>query len=874
MTRPPSDDPRVERLFHEARRLDSAAERDAFLERLGAEDPDAAAEVRDLLEWTRRADERSTEAPRGPAEGDVLGGYRLAECIGEGGFGVVWRARPIESGLPDVAIKLVRSGMDTERVLERFRLEREALGRLRHSGIAAVHGGGRTDAGRPYIVMEYVDGAPVTDHTRGWNAPRIAVLMARICRAVEHAHASGVLHRDIKPSNVLVSTEDGEAVPKVIDFGIARMLTADGESGPTLTGEGQILGSPAYMSPEQAGRERSGERLPIDERTDVFALGRLLFELLTGGPAIQARSTDRVAQLRLLDAVRSGEAESPRARLRATGESAARIPVDVDAITQRATALEPNDRYPSVADLRADLEAFAAGRSVAARRPSVLRRARRYVVRHRVALVPAAVVIAGLGTALVLVSAARDEAAASERRLARTVRAQADLLRDLDVERMGHGLRRALVDQLNERVAARDPAAAEALQGAIGTVDFTGLARTAMDASFLAPAEASIRRSLGGDAIVEAKLLSTIADVRRRVGLVESGLETATRAYELSAATAGETAPTTLGARLRMAGLTRQRGDLEEAEEMYGEVLARWIELGGEDDPRTIDARVGLAICAFTRDEFEAAQEELARVHRIADATEGPVPLSAGYAWNNLGAIHERNGRTVEGVECYRRGRAIIAAALGEDAPKLHAVDVNLGRALAATGDLDGAEALLERAVPLVRSSAGDDHPEGVGALNAMCQVLYLRGDLEEATHYGRLAFEGQRAFLGPTHPETLRLQSNLCMLLLGVDRLDEADEVSQEALALAMDALTSPHVVIGALLMDRSRVLAQQGDYAGAEALALDGIDALEATLPAGHPRTSMAISTLAELYDEWATTEPDADHGASAARWRERLR
>ncbi|MEM6674110.1 MAG: serine/threonine-protein kinase [Planctomycetota bacterium] len=873
MTPPHSDDDRVERLFHEARRLDAQVDRAAFLERLDAEDAEVATEVRELLEWSRRADERSTAASREPAEGDLLGGYRLAERLGEGGFGVVWRARPIEPGLPDVAIKLVRSGMDTERVLERFRLEREALGRLRHSGIAAVHGGGRTELGRPYIVMECVAGVPVTDHARGWDARRIAALMARICRAVEHAHASGVLHRDIKPSNVLVSSEDGESVPKVIDFGIARMLTAEGGSGPTLTGEGQILGSPAYMSPEQAGRERGGERLPIDQRTDVFALGRLLFELLTGRPAIDASSTDRVAQLRVLDAVRDDEAPSPRARLRATGASPAAVPVDVDAITQRATALEPDQRYASVADLRADLEAFVDGRAVTARRPSVAQRVRRYVVRHRMALIPAAAVIAGLGVALFLVSSARDEAAASEQRLARTVRAQADLLRDLDVERMGHGLRRALTEQLNGRVAARDPAAAEALQGAIGAVDFTGLARTAMDASFLAPAESSIRRSLGGDAIVEAKLLSTIADVRRRVGLVESGLETARRAYELSAATAGETAPTTLGAKLRMAGLTRQRGDLDEAERMYADVLNRWIEIGGEDDPRTIDARVGLAICAFTRDEFDAAEEELARVHRIADAAEGPVPLSAGYAWNNLGAIHERNGRTVEGVECYRRGRAIIAAALGDDAPKLHAVDVNLGRALAATGDLDGAEALLERAVPLVRSSAGDDHPEGVGALNAMCQVHYLRGELDEATRYGKLAFEGQRAFLGPAHPETLRLQSNVCMLLLAVDRVEEADEVSEEALALAMDALTSPHVVIGALLIDRARVLAQRGEHEDAEVHALDGIEALEATLPPGHPRTSLAISTLIELYEEWAITEPDAGHGASAARWRERL-
>src|SRR5262249_26930024 len=250
--------------------------------------------------------------------GNVIGPYRLLEQIGEGGFGVVFMAEQTHPVRRQVALKLVKSGMDSKAVLARFDAERQALALMDHPNIAKVLDAGQTDTGRPFFVMELVQGIPITkfcDERRLGVRERIE-LMVDVCRAIQHAHQKGLIHRDLKPSNVLAALTDGKAIPKVIDFGIAKATGQTLTEQTLFTGIGAVVGTPQYMSPEQA--ELSNR--DIDTRSDVYSLGILLYELLTGTtPLGRERLTD-TPLLEVLRAIREEEPLRPSTRLGATGE--------------------------------------------------------------------------------------------------------------------------------------------------------------------------------------------------------------------------------------------------------------------------------------------------------------------------------------------------------------------------------------------------------------------------------------------------------------------------------------------------------------------------------------------------------------------------
>ena len=216
--------------------------------------------------------------------GSKIGRYRLLERIGEGGCGAVYLAEQLEPVKRRVALKIIRLGMDTENVIARFEMERQALAMMDHPNIARVFDVGATRTGRPFFVMQLVDGEKITDYcdSQRLGIPERLRMFIRVCQAIQHAHQKGVIHRDIKPSNVLVWVHDGEAVPKVIDFGIAKATGADLQPEMTITDAGQFVGTPAYMSPEQA----TGNGRNVDTRSDIYSLGALLFELLTGVPHV------------------------------------------------------------------------------------------------------------------------------------------------------------------------------------------------------------------------------------------------------------------------------------------------------------------------------------------------------------------------------------------------------------------------------------------------------------------------------------------------------------------------------------------------------------------------------------------------------------
>src|ERR1700722_2971651 len=352
---------------------------------------------------------------------DDFGRYRVLSPLGEGGMGTVYLAEQLEPIRRRVALKVVKLGMDTAQVLARFHNERQALAMMDHINIAQIFDAGATTKGRPYFVMEYIEGAPITqycDRKRITTRERLALFLA-VCRAVQHAHQKGVIHRDLKPSNVLVTEQDGAPVPKVIDFGIAKATDKWALENTLLTQSGQIVGTPEYASPEQADT-MTGD---IDESSDVYSLGVLLYELLIGAVPFDTATLRNVGLAEMLRIIREEEAPSLLRKLTSMGGAAAGIaarrqtdPVslrrlvdgDLNSITMKALEKARPRRYGSVSDLAADLQRYMEDRPVLASPPGRLYRTRKFLRRHRLSALATAAGGVFLGLCSVTDASLRD----------------------------------------------------------------------------------------------------------------------------------------------------------------------------------------------------------------------------------------------------------------------------------------------------------------------------------------------------------------------------------------------------------------------------------------------------------------------------------
>lgn len=330
------------------------------------------------------------------AEGEMIGSYRVMQLLGEGGMGLVYQAEQLAPIRRQVAVKVLKPGMDSHQVLARFELERQALAGMEHPGMTRILDAGIAESGRPYFVMELVNGIPITEYCRTHDlSPRECIqLMIPVCSAIQHAHQRGIIHRDIKPSNILVAPSDNGPIPKVIDFGIAKVVNESMGQGDQFTQHGEMIGTPEYMSPEQAIPSAEG----IDTRTDVYSLGVLLYELFTGEtPLVGLGASVGLSRLRQLFSDSRVEMPSQRiTRRRSTAQTKSLaistdqdkperfLRGDIDCIVMKALARDPNDRYQSVSELKQDLERFVKGLPIEAVPPSLLYSIKKLVLRHRV----------------------------------------------------------------------------------------------------------------------------------------------------------------------------------------------------------------------------------------------------------------------------------------------------------------------------------------------------------------------------------------------------------------------------------------------------------------------------------------------------------
>src|SRR5690242_17641605 len=392
-------------IFCDALELASAAERAAYLNRACGADADLRRRVERLLAAHAEADSFLTAGPSvaaattalvAEAGGTVIGPYRLLEPIGEGGMGSVWLAQQTEPVKRLVAVKLVKAGMDSRQVVARFEAERQALALMDHPNIARVLDGGTTGAGRPYFVMDLVRGVPITrycDEHRLTPRQRLE-LFVPVCQAVQHAHQKGIIHRDLKPSNVLVALYDGKPVPKVIDFGVAKATGQLLTDTTLVTGLGNIVGTLEYMSPEQADIKQ----LDIDTRSDIYSLGVLLYELLTGSPPFTRKDLEKAGMLEMLRVIREQEPSKPSTKL-STAEGLPTLAAnrgtepakltrlvrgELDWIVMKALEKDRNRRYETANGFAMDVQRYLADEPVQACPPSAWYRFRKFARRSKV----------------------------------------------------------------------------------------------------------------------------------------------------------------------------------------------------------------------------------------------------------------------------------------------------------------------------------------------------------------------------------------------------------------------------------------------------------------------------------------------------------
>jgi len=710
MTQPPN----LEALFHDARLIAPGPERDAFLDQVceGRADLRAQLDVLLLADVHKEALlDRGPRPEQASAEesGQVVGRYKLLQRIGEGGFGTVWMAEQREPVRRRVALKVIKLGMDTKQVIARFEAERQALALMDHPNIAKVFDAGATESGRPFFVMELVSGMPIIeycDHERLSTRERLQLFL-QVCKAIQHAHQKGIIHRDIKPSNVLVTLHDGVPIPKVIDFGIAKATNQELTERTLFTEHKQILGTPAYMAPEQA--EMSG--LGVDTRADIYALGVLLYELLTGSTPIDVKALLAAGYDAMLRGIREMEPHKPSTRISSLGKAATSVAKtrrtdvshlssmllgDLDWISMKCLEKDRNRRYETSSALAEDIQRHLDDETVLACPPSLRYRAGKFLRRHRVGLVSTGVVVLLLvlgliGTTSGMLRAQRqlvradeiktlitemitkvnpDEAMGMDRELLKQIlqeagervdsgvitdeltRAELHMILGEAYSSIGlpDGVRHLEEARriLEERLGARNEDTLDAchhLARGYGNIGDTVRGVPLMESTLQAR-----REVLGADSretldsqVVMAMLIARQGDLKRAEGTARDALERTERAL-------GELDPVTLSAMHALSHILGALRELVEARELNSVLLARRETALGVEKRVTVNTRD--VLCQTLSHLGELVHAERLALQNL-EITERVFPEEKPRiaAIFTLGAIYHRSGRAREAIE-------------------------------------------------------------------------------------------------------------------------------------------------------------------------------------------------------------------------------
>jgi non-specific serine/threonine protein kinase/serine/threonine-protein kinase len=693
-----------------------------------------------------------------------VGPYRLIQLLGEGGMGEVWRAEQTEPFHRTVALKLIKAGMDTKAVVARFDSERQALALMEHANIAKVFDAGATPAGRPYFVMEYVPGLAITDYC---DKHRLTIkqrlqLFMQVCEGVQHAHQKAIIHRDLKPSNVLVEEADNKPVPKIIDFGLAKAMGQRLTEMTMFTEVGGVVGTPDYMSPEQADRDERN----IDTRTDVYSLGVILYELLVGTLPFGSQELRQAGMEAMLQKIRRQEPPRPSTKIKSLGESAKDSAVmrreepeslerhlrgELDWITMKALEKDRTRRYGSPSELAADIQRHLQDQPVLAGPPSATYRARKFIRRHRF----------GVGVAVAAVALLVAFAATMAVQARRIAKERDRANREAETSKR-------VSEFMTNMFKVSDPGQAR------------GNSITARE--ILDKASKDIGTGLSKDPAVQAQMMHVMGGVYENLGLYPQAQSLFTDAVQIRRGVLGPENPETLRSMNRLSGALREQGHYPEAEKLERETLDIQRRVLGPEHPDTLASITQLAAILYYEGRYSEAeklgQQALESKRRIL-GHENPDTL---WSMVILASIFFDEGRLPDAEKLYHDALEVRHRVLGPDHPDTLSLMDGYATTLAEEHRNDEAEKLLRETLDIRHRVLGPDHRDTLMSMNNLANMLFLEGHYGDAEKLEREALAIQRRVLGPDHPDTAMSTYNLGGIALHKGKPDEALSLLREA--------------------------------------------------------------------------------------------
>jgi serine/threonine protein kinase/Tfp pilus assembly protein PilF len=802
-----------ETIFTEALRL-PPKERRAYVAQATEDNPELRRRVEALLGNYEDADfleeaadpelRKALWVPVTEKPGDIIGRYRLLEQIGEGGCGVVYVAEQFEPVRRRVALKIIKLGMDSRSVIARFEAERQALALMDHPNIAKVFDAGATETGRPYFVMELVRGMKITDYC---DQAKLSThsrldLFIQVCQAIQHAHQKGIIHRDIKPSNILVTVNDGVPVPKVIDFGIAKATGGQQLTATTVyTAFEQFIGTPAYMSPEQAMLTS----LDVDTRSDIYALGVLLYELLTGKTPFDARELLAIGIDEMRRTIREQEPPRPSTRLSTLAcqelstaaqrrgldapKLVSEIRGDLDWIVMKAMEKDRARRYETASGFAADIQRHLKSEPVIARPASKLYRFQRTVRRNRIAF-SAAVAVATALVGAVIVSAWQAQRAKTERDSADAVLKffQDKVLAAGRPEGQDGGLgkgvtlRRAIdaaEQQITETFQER-PVVEAAIRHSLGYT-YAHLGEYTLALTQFDRALALRRQHLG---LGNTKTLGTMHQLGmayRSAGKYDQAISLLEEAFELSKARLGPDHGTTLDCMNNLALAYGSAGNYDKqlylAEEGYKLRKAK----RKPDDTDLLKSMSNLALAYISAGKADQAVPILENALGLWRDKRGPDHLDTARAMTDLSLAYSLSGKSNQALTLLEEALKVREAKLGLDHSSTLATMSDLAAEYRNARKLDRAISLYEQTINLQKAKQGPDHPDTLRSMRDLALAYLWANKPDQAIGLFEATLKLQRAKLKPDHPDTLYTLHNLAVVYRDTWNLEKALPLFEE---------------------------------------------------------------------------------------------
>jgi eukaryotic-like serine/threonine-protein kinase len=696
-----------------------------------------------------------------------IGPYRLVQMLGVGGMGEVWRAEQTAPFHRTVALKLIKVGMDTRAVVARFESERQALALMEHPNIAKVFDAGATPEGRPFFVMEYVPGLPITTYCdkHCLTIKERLALFTQVCEGVQHAHQKAIIHRDLKPSNVLVGELDQKPVPKIIDFGLAKATGPRLSQATMYTEVGGIVGTPDYMSPEQAD---STER-NIDTRTDVYSLGVILYELLVGALPFSSREMRGEGTPAMLHKIRAQEPMLPSTKFKSLDESSKdsaakrreqpqalrrHLRGEPDWITMKALEKDRTRRYGSPSELAADINRYVKNEPVLAGPPSTSYRAGKFVRRHRFGVgvaVAVALLLIGFATTMALqarrIAKERDranrEAAASKR----------------------------VADFMTRMFKVSDPSEAR------------GNAVTARE--ILDKASKEIETGLANDPELQARLLYVMGDTYEGLGLFSGAESLLARSLDVRRRVLGPQNPDTLASMNDLGEAIWRQARYPEAEKLVHEALDGRHRTLGPNHPATLASMNNLGLLLTQENRYAEAEKLFRQLLDTQRRTVGPSDDATLNAEVALANVLANEGRGPEAEKLYQDAADGWRRLYGVEHPSTLRALADLAICLDVDGHYAEAEKLHREAIEIKNRVLGPEHPHTLLSRSSLGLTLFHEGRYAEAEKMDRETLEAERRVFGPEHPETLSTLSYVADTLVREHRYSDAEKLRVEVLTV-----------------------------------------------------------------------------------------